>query len=258
MVSACSIAKKLPQGTYLYKGATYNIIKDSGDKTKIGPLKKQIKKSTSPIPNKTIFGFPYRVWVWYLIGEPKKQKGFKYWLSVKLGEPPILSTQINTKANAENFQYSLSNKGFFRTKASGDTVVKGSRVIAKYKIKLGFPYKIDTVKWLLDSASEIGQNVFQMAAKENYTKRNQQFNLADIKAERTRTDIFLKTKGYYYFNPDYIFAQIDSTIGNHRVNIFYRLKQDVPVAAVIPQSVQKITVFPNYTLLSPPPDTAKN
>ena len=111
MVSACSIAKKLPQGTYLYKGATYNIIKDSGDKTKIGPLKKQIKKSTSPIPNKTIFGFPYRVWVWYLIGEPKKQKGFKYWLSVKLGEPPILSTQINTKANAENFQYLYRNWG---------------------------------------------------------------------------------------------------------------------------------------------------
>ncbi len=258
MVSACSIAKKLPQGTYLYKGATYTIVKDSGDKTKIAPLKKQLKKSTTPIPNKTIFGFPYRVWVWYFIGEPKKQKGFKYWLSVKFGEPPVLSTQISTKANAANFQYSLSNKGFFRTKASGDTIIKGDRVIAKYKIKLGFPYKIDTVKWLLDSASEIGRNVYQMDSKENYTKRNQQFNLADIKAERTRTDIYLKTKGYYYFNPDYIVAQIDSTIGNHRVNIFYRLKQDVPVAAVIPQSVQKITVFPNYTLLSPPPDTAKN
>ncbi len=258
LLSGCSIGKKLPPGTYLYKGATYKIEKDSTNKASARSVRRQIKKITTPIPNKTILGFPYRVWVWYLVGEPKKQKGFKYWLRNKLGEAPILSTQVNTKANAENFQYSLSNKGYFRTKASGDTVVKGFRVIAVYKIFLGFPYKIDTVKWILDSASEMGKRVYEMNDKENYVKAKQQFNLADIKAERTRTDIYLKTKGYYYFNPDYIIAQIDSTVGSHQANVFFRLKQDIPVAAVIPQLVQKITVFPNYTLLNPPPDTSKN
>lgn len=256
-LTACNIGKKLPQGTYLYKGATYKIEKDSGNTTKARTIRKQLKRITTPIPNKTIFGFPYRVWVWYAVGEPKKEKGFKHWLRNKLGAAPVLSTQVNIKANAENFQYTLSNQGYFRTKATGDTVVKGARVTAAYKIKLGFPYKLDTVKWILDSASDLGKSVYEMNPKESYVKTKQQFSLADIKAERTRTDIHLKTKGYYYFNPDFILARVDSTIGNHRANVFLRLKEDIPVAAVIPQTVQKVTIFPNYTLLNPPPDTSK-
>ena len=256
--SACNIGKKLPLGTYLYKGATYTITKDSGNNSKLSPIRKQLKRSTSPIANKTIFGFPYRVWVWYAVGEPKKEKGFRYWLRNKLGAAPVLSTQVNIKANADNFQYTLGNQGYFRTSASGDTIIKGSRLIANYKIKLGFPYKLDTVKWMIDSASDLGKAVYEMNPNESYIKTKQQFNLADIKAERTRTDIFLKTKGYYYFNPDFILAQVDSTVGNHKANIFFRLKDEIPVAAVIPQTIQKVTIFPNYTLLSPPPDTSKN
>ncbi len=258
MVTSCSISKQLPKDIYLYKGAKYTILKDSGNNTKLSTVRKQLKRSTSPIANKTIFGFPYRVWVWYAVGEPKKDKGFRYWLRNKLGAAPVLSSQLNVKANAENFQYTLANQGYFRTTATADTIVHNSRVTALYTIQLGFPYKLDTVKWIIDSLSDIGKAVYQMDPKESYVKTKQKFNLADIKAERTRTDIFLKTKGYYYFNPDFIIAQVDSTVGSHRANIFFRLKDEIPVAAVIPQSVQKITVFPNYTLLNPPPDTSKN
>lgn len=257
MATSCSISKQLPNDIYLYKGAKYTILKDSGNNTKLSAVRKQLKRSTSPIANKTIFGFPYRVWVWYAVGEPKKDKGFRYWLRNKLGADPVLSSQLNLKANAENFQYTLGNQGYFRTTATADTIVHKSSVTAVYTIQLGFPYKLDTVKWIIDSLSDIGKAIYQMDPKESYVKTKQPFSLADIKAERTRTDIFLKTKGYYYFNPDFIIAQVDSTVGSHRANIFFRLKDEIPVAAVIPQSVQKITVFPNYTLLNPPPDTSK-
>ncbi|MDP1844756.1 MAG: BamA/TamA family outer membrane protein [Sediminibacterium sp.] len=258
LLSACNIGKKLPKGTYLYKGAIYAIQKDSGNSTNTRSVRKLIKRNTAPIANKTVLGFPYKVWVWYAVGEPKKQKGFKYWLRNKFGEAPVLSTQLNLKVNVENFENTLANKGYFKSVVKADTTIKGARVTAHYKIKLGFPYTIDTVKWILDSASDIGKVVYQMDAKESYVKTKQQFNLNDIKAERTRTDIFLKTKGYYYFNPDFILAQVDSSLGNHHANIFFRLKSTIPVAAVVPQQVQKITIFPNYTLLYPPPDTSKN
>ena len=45
LLGACNIAKKLPPGTYLYKGAAYNIVKDSGDKSNIRSVKKQLKKA---------------------------------------------------------------------------------------------------------------------------------------------------------------------------------------------------------------------
>ena len=50
------------------------------------------------------------------------------------------------------------------------------------------------------------------------------YSLSDIQAERERLDLRLKTKGYYYFNPDYIMAYADSTIGNYQVDLFLNIK----------------------------------
>lgn len=255
--TSCSVRRHLPPGTYLYKGATYKIEKEPGNKTKVKSIKSQLKGITAPVPNKTILGYPYRVAFWYFVGEPKKQKGFKYWLRNKIGEPPVLSTAVNVKANSQNFQAYLENKGFFKTDAGGDTTVKGYKVTANYKIDLGMPYTINTFKFVLDSTAKIGQDIAKLPPKENYLKSGQQYDLDNIKAERSRTDIFLKSRGYYYFSPDDIKAWIDSTIGNHQVNIYFKLKDETPLAAMNPQTIRRITLFPNYTLVAPPPDTSK-
>ncbi len=257
MVASCNVSRKIPPGTQLYKGADYKIDKETGDKTSAKKIRKELKAVTSPVPNKTIFGFPYRVWFWYMVGEPKKQKGFKYWLRNKIGEAPVLNTVVNIRANSENFQAYLENQGFFRTDVGGDTTVKGYKVTAHYRIELGAPYKINTFKWIIDSTSAIGKDIGKMPPKLNYIKTKEQYDLDNIKAERTRTDLFLKSRGYYYFSPDDIKAWVDTGKGDHQANIFFKLKDEIPLSAVIPQTIRSITLFPNYTLITPPPDTSK-
>ena len=254
---SCSVKKHIPAGTQLYKGAVYTVVKDKGNKTSARSIQKQLKSISAPVPNKTILGFPFRVWFWYLVGEPERTTGLRYWLRNRIGQEPVLSTRVNTKANSSNFQNYLENKGFFASKVSGDTVSKGYKVTARYKIGLGIPYRVNAVSWLIDSTSEIGKDIYKIPPKENYVKKGEQFDLENLKAERSRVDLALKTKGYYYFSPDFIKAWVDSTNSNLTVNVFFKLKQDIPVAAVIPQTINRITLFPNYSLLYPPPDTAK-
>ncbi len=256
-IVSCSVGKHLPPGTQLYKGAKYTVEKEKDNKTKIKSIKSQLKGITAPVPNKTILGWPYRVAFWYFIGEPKKQKGFKFWLRNKIGEAPVLSTTVNIKANAQNFQAYLENKGFFKTGAGGDTTVKGYKVTANYKIDLGMPYQLNRFQWVLDSNSAIGKDISKVPPKENYLKKGEQYDLDNIKAERSRTDIFLKSRGYYYFSPDNIKAWVDSSIGNYKLDIFFKLKEETPLSAMTPQTIRSITLFPNYTLLNPPPDTSK-
>jgi outer membrane protein insertion porin family len=256
-LSSCSIEKHLPPGTQLYRGANFTIEKDSLDKTSERSVKKQLKAISAPKPNAAIFGFPYRVWFWYLIGEPKSEKGFKHWLRYRIGQEPVLSTVLNTKANAANFANHLINKGHFETQASGDTTIKGYKVEANYKIRLGMPYTINEVSWLVDTLSEIGKDINRVPKGNILVKKGEQFNLDNIKAERSRVDQVLKNRGYYYFGPDYIKAWIDSSNLNHSVNVFFKLEDDVPVAAVLRQRINTITVFPNYTLIEPPPDTSR-
>lgn len=254
---SCSIRSHLPSGTQLYKGAYYEILKDKANKTKIKTVRNQLKEITSPIPNKTILGFPYKVALWFAIGEPKKAKGFRYWLRTKFGEAPILNTSVNANATALNFKYFLENKGYFKTNVGGDTTIKGYKVTAKYKIELGFPYTINTHKWILDSTSQIGKDISGLPTKQTNIKKNAQYDLDNIKAERDRTEVYLKSIGYYYFSADDIKALVDSSKGGHVVNIFFTLKSPLPAGATLPQTIRSITLFPNYTLITPPPDTSK-
>ena len=256
-ITSCNVSKHLPPRTKLYKGAEYKIEKEKLNKTSTKSIQNQLKDITTPVANKTILGFPYRVWLWYKIGEPKKQKGLKYWLRNKLGEAPVLSTALSVKANAANFQTYLENKGYFNTYVSGDTTTKGYKVKAKYKVALGMPYKINSFTWYIDSNSAIAKDIYKLKNDGSYLKKNEQYELDNIKAERSRTDIFLKSKGYYYFSPDYVKALVDSGKNRYKVDIYFTLKQDIPVAATIPQTIRNITVFPSYSLLKPPPDTSK-
>lgn len=257
MAMSCAVRKNLPPGTHLYTGAKYEIVKEKENKTSTRSIKKQLKGITSPVPNKTILGYPYRVGFWYLVGEPKKQKGFRYWLRNKIGEAPVLSTSLSVKANSANFQAYLENKGYFKTGVSGDTSVKGYKVTANYKVDLGMPYKINAFQWVVDTSSAFGKDIAQLPPKENYIKTGEQYDFDNIKAERTRTDLHLKARGYYYFSPDHIKAWLDSSIGDHKLNIFFALKEETPLASTLPQTIRTITLFPNYTLISPPPDTSK-
>ena len=50
-------------------------------------------------------------------------------------------------------------------------------------------------------------------------------------------------------------AYADSTIGNHGVHLYLNLKQETPVQAKHPYTIDNITLYPNYNLLSQDKDT---
>src|SRR5262245_34874962 len=115
IAAGCSVSKYLPPGEKLYRGADIKVIKEDSVHTSKRSLKKQLKLTVKPKANKFLFGQPYKVWWWYVIGETKKQKGLKYWLRSKLGEPPVLSSRVNAAVTAENMQAYLENNGYFHS-----------------------------------------------------------------------------------------------------------------------------------------------
>jgi outer membrane protein insertion porin family len=255
-ITSCAIKKHLPEGTLLYNGAKVNVEKVEDFKGKSKPIAKTLEKIAAPRKNKMILGFPYKVAAWYAIGEPKKQSGFKFWLRNQFGEAPILSTRLDIKANETNIQAYLENKGYFKSKVLGKTDTQGYKLKAIYDAKVTRPYVFDTIKWVLDS-SELARNISRIRNRASYVKKGDQFDIESIKAERNRIDLTLKRRGFYFFNPDFIKAYIDTTNKNHSLNVFYAIKKETPENARFPQVIKAVTIFPNYTLLLPPPDTAK-
>jgi hypothetical protein len=254
--SSCSVKKMLPAGEKLYGGAEIKVEKEEGVKAGKRSLKKELQGISIPKKNKMLFGMPYKVWWWYKIGEPKKQSGFKYWLRNKLGEEPVLSSRVKPSENAVNMKAWLQNEGYFESQVRSDSSVKGYKLKALYKAKVTRPYTYASIQWRIDTG-KIGEDIRRIDARARSVLRvNDRFSLAKIKAERERIDQRLKSRGYYYFNPDYIRAYADTNYNNHKVALYLALKPTAPDKALIPHRIRNIVVFPNYTLIDPPPDTS--
>ncbi len=255
-VTGCSVGKYLPHGETLYRGASVQVERSKDVKTSAKLLRNQLKAAARPKPNKFILGRAYKVWWYYTIGEPKHPKGFRAFLRNKLGEPPVLSSRVNTKVTAENMTAYLDNIGYFHSSVSGDTTNKGYFTTAVYKAHIFPQHTIRNISWVNDS-SVLLKALDTKRKRRSLLRKGMPYRLSDIEAERERLDIRLKTKGFYNFNPDYIMGYVDSTIGNYQVDLFFNIKNTTPEIAKHPYTISRITIFPNYTLLQPPPDTSK-
>lgn len=254
--SSCSVQRFLPPGEKLYKGATIVVQKEPDVKQTNKQLKKHLKQAVSPGKNKFLLGQPYKVWWWYVIGESKSEKGLRPFLRRKLGEAPVLSSRVNAVVTAENMQAFMENTGYFHSTVQGDTVNKSYFTEAIYTAKVQPQYHIKSITWVSDSSALL--KLLQERQKRGILKAGQPYSLSNVSAERDQLDLYLKTKGYYFFNPDYLMAYADSTVGNRQVEIYMNVKRTTPEAARHPYRINQIVVFPNYSLVSKQLDTSVN
>lgn len=258
LTSSCSVRRFLPTGERLYKGSSIKIEKDSATRGSKKSLQKTLKLAVTPKANKFLLGQPYKVWWWYKIGEPKKEKGLKAFLRKKLGEPPVLSSRVNAKASAENMQSLMENLGYFHTTVQGDTNHTGSYFVkANYIAQVKPQYKLAKIEWVGDS-SALFKQLQNNSKRSGLLKVGNPYRLSDITTERDRLDLFLKTKGYYFFNPDYLMAYADSSVGNRKVHLYLNIKKTTPDEAKYAYKIKDIHVYPTYSLTAATLDTSKN
>ena len=250
--SSCGVGRFLPAGEKLYKGAKVKVEKNPEEKASAKQLRNELKKAVTPRRNKFLLGQPYKVWWWYVIGEPnpdKTEKGLRSFLRKRLAEAPVLSSRVNAKITAENMQAYMENIGYFHSTVQGDTANSGYFTKAIYTAQVQPQYHIKSVTWVSDS-SDLLRLLQKRQEKRGILKPGNSYRLSDISAERDQLDLYLKTKGYYYFNPDYLMAYADSTVGNRQVELYMNVKKTTPEQAKYPYRINKIIVFPDYSLAS--------
>jgi outer membrane protein assembly factor BamA len=246
IAAGCSSTRGLKPGEVLYTGAEVKINPDTS--TKIDDekyVKSTLEGKTRPKPNKSILGFRYKLFFYNLAGEPKKPKGFKHWLRTKLGEPPVLLQDVKLQYNNDVLTSYLISQGYLQSVVTGDTIVKGKKGHAEYTALTGQRYKINSIDFPKDSGNLA--NIVNQHKDETLLKVGNFYDLDTYKNERIRIDNDLKEAGYFYFNPDHLILQVDSTIGRNLVDIRIRVKDIAPDAALKPYTIRDVNIFPSYT-----------
>ncbi len=250
LLGACSVRKYVPAGQSLYVGNSVKVTPDSLSKPNVSGLAESIEGIIKPPPNKTILGFPWKVWFYFWIGEPKDEGGLRSWFRKKLGQPPVYANQRIVDINAGNIVALMDNEGYYKSSAKGKLIEnpKKRTATAAYEAYVMPRYFINEVNFVVKDSAQFNKDLI-LSKKDTYLKKGDPIRLDVITAERSRIEQQLKGKGYYYFNPDYLIVRVDSTIGRQdstlgpqQVNLYLELKKETVQTALKQYYINQIFV----------------
>jgi outer membrane protein assembly factor BamA len=206
-------------------------------------LQTELESVLRPKPNGSILGMRPKLYFWHLgVG---KKKGLGKTLADKFGEAPVLLSQVKKEATRDLMTNRLHNNGFFRGTTAFEVVAKEKTGQVNYTAMPGPVYRFTEVNFpkrdtLIDGAIRKTQSA-------SLIKTGEPYNLNTLTAERVRIDAALKEQGYYYFAPDYLLFQVDSTLGN-KATVDLRVKPTAPDKALHPYWLDHVKLNTNYVL----------
>lgn len=247
VATGCSNTKYLAEGESLFIKPEVHFNNHEASKREEKALKQDMKDAVRPAPNKKLLGMRLKLAVYNRIDTPKKEKGLRNWLKYKVGEPPVLLSDVDISYNRKVLVSILENHGFFQPDVRVSVKTKRQKSKLRFEVLTGEQYKIKAVYFPDSGASELNREIFSLNDK-TLLKPGDPYNFAVIKAERERINANLKNKGYYFFTPDYIIVHADTTVGNRQVEIDVLVKDDIPEKATWQYHINNIYINPAYRM----------
>jgi hypothetical protein len=242
ILAGCSGLRYVPEGQKLYTGSKVTI--KSPTKLRNGSaLQTELTSVLRPKPNFSFLGLRPKLYFWHLgVG---KKKGLGHFLAGKLGEAPVMLSQVKISATHDLMVNRLNNRGYFKGAVSSEVVTQEKTAQVNYTATPGQQYLIKEIHFpdrdtLIDAAIRATQ-------PETLLQVGDPYDLDVLTNERVRIDLALKNKGYYYFNPNYILFQVDSTLDG-KVSVHYKVKAEAPAKATQPYWLKTVSLNTNYIL----------
>ena len=239
VLSNCTGLKSLEEGENLLTGYKIKVESDTSVKTSF--ITEKALEVIEPIPNETLLGtFRPGPAIYHFAGTPKKDKGLKFWLKNKIGSPPVKLSDVSTKSTKLLIQNRLQNLGYFDVVVDHETDIKKKKAEITYRINLNKPYRIRNI-YFPEAEGELEKNIRESELN-TLLDSGQTYNLDILKQERQRIETYLKNKGYFYYNSDFLVFKADSAIGNRNVDLYLRLKNTTPKEARISYAIKSVDV----------------
>ena len=131
------------------------------------------------------------------------------WVMRVPGEAPVLSDTAKINETAKQMTLYLHTHGFFRGTATAEIDTIQKYVDVKYIIHEGNEYKVKKITY--DIADPEIEKLVLSKQEQARIKEGARYNESDFSAERERITKLLKDNGYYDFNRQFVFFNLDTT-----------------------------------------------
>lgn len=241
-LSACSGLKYIPANEKLYTGSAVKMEAPEKPKNEAA-LVTELEAVVQPKPNFSFLGMRPKLFFWHL-GEGKT-KGLGHFFANKLGEAPVLLSQVKIPATENLMLNRLYNHGFFEAKVAHEVKEKANTAQVNYTASVTRAYTVRSITF--PQGDTLLNAAIRRTAPQSLLKVGAPYDLTVLTNERLRIDEALKNAGYYYFSADALLFEVDSTY-HKELNVYVTVKGSTPVRSRQPYQLRNVTLNTNYVL----------
>lgn len=243
---ACSTTQRLEKGQVLYTGQKAVNLHHQPHTALGESTLEEVEAALAKAPNNALFGsssvrIPLPIGLWIYNGFYNK-KGIGKWIFNKFGSKPVLMADVSPDVRCKAATNILHDYGFLNGTVGYKIIPdKKDKKKAKVEYDVDFknPYLIDSVAY--KGFNERTEYLFNKSKENTLLFKGQQFNINSLNDERTRLSNMLRNAGCYYFRPDYLTYQADTTIvSNGHVYLRMLPVPEMPAAAEQPFYIGKV------------------
>jgi outer membrane protein assembly factor BamA/predicted small secreted protein len=183
-----------------------------------------------------------------------KETKIKKWLNKKLGKPPVILDTFMIDRSEGQLRLFLNNNGFFHSDIDSQIKYHKKKAIINYNILLAKPYRISDIEYKISDTAV--RDIVLKDVRNSLIQQDEIYNTSKLDDERYRVTTLLRNSGYYFFDPDFMYYEIDSAFANHVLKVYpnigqYHETDDTLVAIASRRSHQKyfintIAVLPDF------------
>lgn len=245
---SCYTTRSLQEGEVLYTGIKSLTVEDTENTKASDAAKEEIEAALAYAPNNAFLGsssmrtpFPFGLWVYNAF--VNKKGAVNKWILETLGAKPVLIGTVNPEVRTRVAKNLLNEHGFFNGTASYEIVPDKKDSLKagiNYHIVLNQAYTYDSIRHI--RFRHRADTIMQMYQHRQIIQPGDNFNVMSMEAERQRVSTLLRNEGYYYFRPEHIVYQADTTITSGKVALRVMRNQSMPRNALKPWKIGQVSV----------------
>ncbi|RPI42899.1 MAG: outer membrane protein assembly factor, partial [Bacteroidetes bacterium] len=208
LLASCNATKYVQEDEFLLHD--YRIEIDNGRVDK-----KELDDYIKQKPNQRILSWRFYLSL-YNLSSPEKDNGFNRWLK-RIGEPPVVYDMGLRERSAEQLKLYMRNKGYYHAQVSDTAFFRDQRARVLFRIDAREPFRIRDISYFFHDAS-LAPLVLEDTAS-SAVKPGDLLDVDLLEQERLRIKNILRDSGYYHFDSDFIYFEVDSSLSGNQVDV---------------------------------------
>ena len=178
--------------------------------------------------------------------KPKRKWGLRHYTWSVMSKPPVLLSDVNPDARLVKIRQTLFDQGHFDSQVSLDLRYKGrdkKKVQAIYSFDMRESYHYSNFDYYAHNS--IIDSLIKSSLTESIIHKGDEYWLLNVKNERQRVADMLRNEGYFFFKPDFLIFDLDTTVGNKKIDAAMHMKVDVPAFKKQTYNISNVNIYFN-------------